>query len=243
MKPKMLKYLFVILVLITGSSQANTAKPADTEVWQPVPKVINPYPIPSDAKILFDGTTLDQWVDSNGNKTSWAVANGEFHHAGKTKTLLSKDKFCDIQLHVEWRTPKVDQSRTGQRRGNSGIRIQNRYEVQILDSHNNSTYANGQAGSIYKQSAPLVNVSLLPREWQSYDIIYKAPTFDSFGKIITRAYMTVLHNGVLIQNHFELTGKTTFIGQPKYEPHGCEPIQIQYHGSKVGFRNIWVREL
>lgn len=240
---KMIKYPFIGLVLFAATSQANAAKPADTEVWQPVPKVINPYPIPSDAKILFDGTTLDQWVDSNGQKTSWIVANGQFQHAGKTKTLISKDKFCDMQLHVEWRSPKVDKSRTGQRRGNSGIKIQNRYEVQILDSYNNATYSNGQAGSIYKQSAPLVNVSLLPLEWQSYDIIYKAPTFDSHGKINSKAYMTVLHNGVLIQNHFELTGKTTFVGQPKYESHGCEPIQIQYHGSKVGFRNIWVREL
>ncbi|MDU0353409.1 DUF1080 domain-containing protein [Paraglaciecola aquimarina] len=224
-------------------SQAKQAQPEDTEIWQPVPKQVNPYPIPADAKILFAGENLERWVDEQGKTPSWKVMNGEFHHSGKSKKIFSKDKFCNMQLHVEWRTPEVDQSREGQRRGNSGIKIQNRYEIQILDSYNNPTYVNGQAASIYKQSAPLVNASLPPLTWQSYDIIYQAPSFDTSGEVTSKAYVTVLHNGVLVQNHVELAGSTAFIGQPKYKQHGCDSIQIQFHGSKVSFRNIWLREL
>jgi hypothetical protein len=160
-----------------------------------------------------------------------------------TGDIRTTRRFGDCQLHVEWRTPPVATGE-GQGRGNSGVFLQERYEVQVLDSFDNRTYSNGQAASIYKQHIPLVNASRPPGEWQTYDIIYTAPRFADDGTVRRPAYMTVLHNGVLAQQHVEVKGTTVYIGQPRYEPHGAaEPLRLQDHGDPVSYRNIWIREL
>ncbi len=155
--------------------------------------------------------------------------------------IQTKEKFTDFQLHVEFREPVTDGK--GQDRGNSGVFMQEDYELQVLDSYNSTTYSNGQCGSIYKQSPPLVNACRPPGEWQSYDIIWTAPKFNEDSTLKSPAYMTVLQNGILIQNHFELTGKTLYVGKPYYEAHGARPIALQDHGHLVSFRNIWLRKL
>jgi hypothetical protein len=203
------------------------------------PKVVDPGPAggtPSDAVVLFDGKDLAQW---DGGK--WIVKDGcAISHGGDIKT---KQAFGDCQLHLEWATPeKVEGS--GQGRGNSGVFLMENYEVQILDSYRNETYFDGQAGSIYKQHPPLVNVCRKPGEWQTYDIIFSAPRFDKEGKVEKPAYVTVLQNGVLVQNHFEIKGQTAWDAAPAYHAHPEKlPIALQYHGNPVKFRNIWVREL
>ena len=161
----------------------------------------------------------------------------------KTGGVFTKQEFGDCQLHVEWKTPKKIIG-DGQGRGNSGIYIQTLYEVQILDSYENETYYNGQAGSIYKQSSPLVNASRKPGKWQVYDIVFHAPRFNDDGSLESPATMTVFHNGVLIQDHFELKGPSVYGGYPKYTPHAEKmPIMLQDHGNPVSYRNIWIREL
>nr|MBA3715609.1 DUF1080 domain-containing protein [Pyrinomonadaceae bacterium] len=160
-----------------------------------------------------------------------------------TGNITSKQEFGDVQLHVEWASP-AEIKGEGQGRGNSGIYLQGRYEVQVLDSYNNKTYFHGQAGSVYKQHPPLVNATRQPGEWQTYDIIFRAPSFDDQGNVIKRATITVLHNGVLVQDHVEVRGTTTHVGEPKYTKHAPkQPISIQDHGNPVRFRNIWVRSL
>ena len=157
--------------------------------------------------------------------------------------IKTKRKFNDCQLHIEFRTPAIVQGE-GQGRGNSGIFLQGRYEVQVLDSYDNVTYSNGQAGSIYKQFMPLVNASKKPGEWQTYDIIFIAPHFNKDNTLKTPAYVTVLHNGVLIQNHVELKGPTQYIGAPAYKAHPLqESLMLQDHGNTVSYRNIWIREI
>lgn len=158
------------------------------------------------------------------------------------KHIATKKKFGSIQLHVEWKTPEKTQG-DGQNNGNSGIFFQQRYELQVLGNYKNKTYANGQAGSIYKQSIPLVNASRPKEEWQVYDIIYMAPEFNEDGIKIKPAYITVFHNGVLVQNHTEIKGTTEYIGLPKNKAHGKAPLALQDHGNRVSYRNIWVREL
>lgn len=219
--------------------------PARTEVWKPVPaSVATPRDAaPSDAVVLFDGKDLSAWEGEQGGKAPWIVADGAFTVAPGSKGIRTKQRFCDIQLHVEWRTPAQTQGFDGQNRGNSGIFLQEVYELQVLDSHDNPTYSNGQAASIYKQSIPLVNASRAPGEWQAYDIIWTAPRFSEGGGLVSPARITVLHNGVLVQNDTVLSGKTEYIGAPSYTPHGCAPIHLQDHDSKVSYRNIWVREL
>ncbi|WP_440874262.1 3-keto-disaccharide hydrolase [Thalassotalea sp. PLHSN55] len=233
----------IFLLPLFASEAFSKEKHQETEIWHPVPKKVIPTAIPSDAKVLFDGTTIAQWVNAKGEPARWKIKAGELLATKTDKIIYSKDKFCDMQMHVEWRTPKIDPSREGQKRGNSGIKIQKFYEVQILDSNTSRTYVNGQAASVYKQYAPLVNVTLPPQEWQSYDIFYKAPTFDSNGNYITKGRLTLLHNGVLVQNNVEIQGSTAFVGPPLHKVHGCEPVGLQFHGSPVGFRNIWVRAL
>jgi hypothetical protein len=209
-------------------------------VQWPEPAVVDPGPPggPSaDAIVLFDGTNLDAW--HGGDK--WKIADGvATSHGGG---ITSKQSFGDCQLHVEWASPEKIEGR-GQGRGNSGVYLMGKYEVQILDSHQNETYFDGQAGSIYKQHPPLVNASRPPGKWQSFDIVFTAPRFADDGKLKSPAYLTVLHNGVLVQNHFELSGKTAWDEAPKYEAHPDKlPLYLQYHGNPVKFRNIWVREL
>src|SRR5690606_2788151 len=225
-------------------------KPEETEVWEPVPPVVSPGNAlnpPDDAVILFDGKDMSAWdIPSN---TQWNVEDGVVTIAPsrerqeKPVWIFSKASFGDIQLHVEWRSPEKVEGE-GQRRGNSGIFLPGKYEIQVLDSYRNHTYVNGQCASIYKQTPPLVNACRKPGEWQTYDIIFKAPRFLQDGRLESAARVTVIHNGVLVQNHTEIKGATTFIGHPKYVPHPLmQPIGMQDHGDAVSFRNIWLRAL
>ena len=203
------------------------------------PKVIDPGSAdkaPSDAVVLFDGKDLSAWT--GGEK--WTVSDGAIT-AGPGE-LRSKAEFGACQVHIEWASA-TEVKGEGQGRSNSGVFLMGIYEVQILDSYENKTYFDGQCGSIYKQHPPLVNASRKPGAWQTYDIIWTAPRFAD-GKLASPAYITVLHNGVLIQNHFELEGDTPYHRPPSYKPHGEKgPISLQYHGNPVRFRNIWVREV
>ncbi len=227
--------------------------PESSELWDPVPRIVTPGQsvanlggtmAPSDAIVLFDGTNLDSWVSSNdGNSPApWTVADGAFTVAPRKGSIQTRQEFGDFQLHIEWRTPSVVKG-NGQGRGNSGIFMQGIYELQVLDSYNNRTYSNGQAGSIYKQTMPLVNASKGPGEWQVYDVVYTAPRFNKDGQMMVAPYITVLHNGVVIQNHTAIQGTTPYVGRPTITPHGRGPILLQDHGDLTGFRNIWIREL
>src|SRR6056297_1341385 len=224
-------------------------KPEMTEIWEPeVEKVTSggsPMNAPSDAIILFDGTDLSrEWTSQDGGKPQWTVQNGAVTVKRGTGVIKTKRVFEDFQLHIEWRSPSevVGES---QGRGNSGVFLQERYEVQVLDNYNNRTYRNGQAASLYKQHAPLVNACKAPGEWQTYDIIYTAPRFDDEGNYFTPPRITVLHNGVLVQNNVEVRGPTVYVGVPEYhvEEHGPGNIMLQDHGNPVSYRNIWIREL
>lgn len=222
-----------------------TQQPPVREIWEPVPKVVTPgvgTGAPSDAIALFDGTDLSEWQHADGSPAKWKVEDGAMTVVSGTGSIQTRRSFGDVQLHIEWRTPaKVEGE--GQHRGNSGVFLQSRYEVQVLDSYENPTYVNGQAASIYKQHIPLVNASRKPGEWQTYDIIYRAPRFSDDGELISPATMTVLHNGVLVQLNAEVKGVTVNTGSPYYEKHGKLPLMLQDHESPVSFRNIWIREL
>jgi Domain of Unknown Function (DUF1080) len=238
------------------SAQQPAGKPEDTEQWTPVPKIITPGATlgapPSDAIVLFDGKNLDEWVSTkDGTAAQWTVAKGVLTVNKKAGNIETKRKFTNYQLHLEWRIPPGITG-SGQARGNSGLFLAATgpgdagYELQILDSYNNTTYVNGQAGAIYKQYPPLVNAMRKPGEWQTYDVVWTAPVFKADGTLQSPAYVTAFHNGVLIQNHVELKGPTLYIGQPSYTPHGASPIKLQAHGDPsppISFRNIWVREL
>jgi Domain of Unknown Function (DUF1080) len=206
------------------------------------PKVIDAGPPPSDAIVLFDGKDLSQWESDKSGPAKWKVEDGVATVNG-TGGIHTKQSFGDCQLHVEWATP-AEVKGEGQGRGNSGIFLQSRYELQVLDSYNNKTYFHGQAGSIYKQHAPLVNCSRKPGEWQSYDVIYHAPRFDANGKVTKPGTMTVLQNGVLVQDHSEILGATSHAGAPKYTAHDLkQPLALQDHHNPVRYRTIWIREL
>ncbi len=220
--------------------------PEVTEVHEPVPPVVTPgagTAPPSDAIILFDGTSLTEWEKPNGESAPWKIENGAVTVEPGTGDIRTKQGFGDIQLHLEWRAPEVVKG-DGQGRGNSGVFFMNRYEVQVLDSYDNPTYPNGQAASVYKQAIPLVNACRKPGEWQTYDIIFTAPRFNQQGRVTHPARVTVIHNGVLVQNNVEIWGSTQYIGLPTYTKHEDKlPIRLQDHGDLVSFRNIWVREL
>lgn len=230
---------------LTLEDISNGLKSMVTEVWEPVPELVDAPEdgIPSDAIVLFDGSGVDAFVKAaaEGGAVDWPVADGILSIG--SGDIVTAEDFCDVQMHIEWRSPTDIEGFDGQDRGNSGIKFQNRYEVQILDSVDNPTYVHGQAASVYKQYAPLVNASRAPGEWQTYDIVFEAPIFAEDGGVRKPAYLTVFHNGVLVQNHVQLAGTTSFVGYPTYEPHGCEPIRLQDHNSDVTFRNIWVRPL
>ncbi len=238
-------YCLLAFWLITGSLFAQT-KPEATEVWEPEPRVVTPGTIssaPSDAIVLFDGTDLSEWVSAkDGGAAQWKIEGDHMTVVKGTGDIMTKREFNDIQLHIEFRAPAVIEGE-GQGRGNSGVFLQMRYEVQVLDSYQNRTYSNGQAGSVYKQHIPLVNACKAPGEWQTYDIIFTAPRFNKDGIKVASAYLTVIHNGVLIQNHVEVKGTTEYIGQPKNKAHGKASIKLQDHSNPTSFRNIWVREL
>ena len=242
---------------------AKQPKPQDTEVWSPVPPVVTPGRInedaPSDAIVLFDGKNADAWVQANDDSPAqWPVANGVMTVNKKAGDIRTKRTFTNYQLHIEWRIP-TDITGKDQARGNSGVYLAwtkavgvggateaGGYELQVLDSYKNDTYVNGQAGSIYKQYPPLVNAMRPPGEWQVYDVVWTAPTFNADGSLKSPAYVTAFHNGVLIQDHVQLKGVTLYIGTPEYHAHGPAPILLQAHGDPsppISFRNIWVREL
>jgi hypothetical protein len=228
----------------------NKMTPGMTEIMDPEVKIIQPgasdRDAPSDAIILFDGTDINsKWVDSQGNPSKWIVKDGSLICVKGSGVIKTKQKFSNFQLHIEWKTP-TEVIGDGQGRGNSGVFLQEIYEVQVLDSYNNRTYRHGQAGSIYKQFAPLVNVCRKPGEWQSYDIIYTAPTFNNdTTTYYTPPRVTVLQNGVLVENNVSLRGPTVYIGIPEYfiKKHGPGSLVLQDHGNPVAYRNIWIREL
>jgi hypothetical protein len=241
----------LICPLTTTAAEMEPWQKAEiTEVWEPTPEVVtvDNNNIPSDAIILFDGTSLNQWQSAKEGEAKWLLKDGAMTVEAGTGDIKTKDTFCDAQLHIEWKMPtqimnEKGELLTGQGRNNSGVFFQQRYEIQILDSYNNKTYANGQAGAVYKQHIPLVNATKAPGEWQSYDIIYTAPVFDDAGKLKSKAKMTALHNGILVQNNVEIQGVTAWVGAPVYNAHGCDSIRLQDHGNPVSFRNIWLRKL
>lgn len=241
------------------SSTTSTAEPTDpkaTEQWEPVPKIVSPGKQdgapPSDAIVLFDGHDLSQWETvKDQSPARWKVHDGIVTVDKASGNIQTRQHFKNYQLHLEWRVPK-DVQGEGQARGNSGVFLASTgpgdegYEIQILDSYQNKTYVNGQAASIYKQTPPLTNAMRPPGEWQSYDIVWTAPTFAADGSLKSPAYVTLFHNGVLMQNHTQLAGETLYIGKPKYKPYSEAAIKLQAHGdpsAAISFRNIWVRPL
>ena len=231
-------------------------KPEETEIWEPVPAVVTPGATcgapPSDAILLFDGKNMDEWLSvRDQTPAKWTVADGVMTVSKGEGSIQTKRSFKNYQLHVEWKVP-TNITGSGQARGNSGVFLASTgpgddgYELQVLDSYENKTYVNGMAGSMYKQAIPLANPTRKPGEWQTYDVVWTAPTFNSDGSLKTPAYVTVLFNGVLVENHFELKGQTLYIGKPFYKPYSAAPIKLQAHGDKsepISYRNIWIREL
>lgn len=257
MNKKMFSTLLLsALVSITAIAQQQ-GDPKATEYYSPVPKVVTPgnagHTAPSDAIVLFDGKNMDEWVLTKdpGSATKWTLAENVMTVNKMAGDIQTKKSFTDFQLHIEYRIP-ANITGSGQARGNSGIFLAalphgaGGYELQVLDNYNNATYVNGQAGSIYKQTPPLVTACLPPGVWQTYDIVWTAPRFLEDGTVKSPARVTVLYNGILVQNNFELKGDTPYIGQPTYVKHGPAPIKLQAHGDKsepISYRNIWVREL
>ena len=254
-----MKYSLLITGLLAGScfmANAQQAKPEDTEIWTPIPKVVtqgeSSRDAPSDAIILFDGKNLDKWVQNDdGSPAKWDVHDGILTVNKQYGNIATKQSFTNYQLHLEWKVP-ADIEGSGQARGNSGVFLASLgkgdagYELQVLDSYNNKTYVNGMAGSLYKQAIPLANPGRQPGQWQTYDVVWTAPTFNADGSLKTPAKATVFFNGVVVENNFELIGPTLYIGKPVYKAHGPAPIKLQAHGDKskpLSFRNIWVREL
>lgn len=248
---------FVVLFILGGILRL----PADAQPRNPVyweihdttrtqPPVVDPGPpgemsssAPADATVLFGGETLEAWEHPDGDAPGWTVQNGAMEVEPGSGSLQTKEGFGDMQLHLEWRAP-TPPTGDGQNRGNSGVFLMGRYEVQVLDSYENTTYPDGQAAALYGQYPPLVNAMRPPGEWQTYDIIFRRPRFDEDGSVVTPARATVFHNGILVQDHVELTGPTGHYDRPPYESHAPRaPLQLQDHGDRVRFRNIWLREL
>jgi hypothetical protein len=235
----------ILVVSGSGAARAQEAQPFPPPTTEPTivtPGTTNADP-PSDAIVLFNGKDLSQWRGADGSAAKWNVRDGYVEVAAGAGEIATTQHFGDVQLHIEWATPAVLKGE-GQERGNSGVFLMGRYEVQVLDSYENKTYYHGQAGSIYKQYAPLVNASRKPGEWQAYDILFRAPRFDDQGKVTERARVTVLHNGVLIQNNVEIYGITYNDRPAIYIAHAPqESLRLQDHGNPVRYRNIWIRRL
>jgi len=250
---KLLRSLITILIITgmtlftqTACGQDRAWQPEDTEFYEPLPPVVRATPAflapPDDAIILFDGSGFSNWQSVNGGDVEWTVENGAMTVKPGSGNIITSDAFGSIQLYLEWKTPSEIVG-DGQGRGNSGVFLQRRYEVQVLDSYNNETYVNGMAGSIYKQYVPYVNAAMPPGEWQTYNIIFEAPQFADNGDVEKPGYLTVFWNGLLIHHRAELKGPTRYIGLPEYSAHGYDGIMLQDHGDLVSFRNIWVRNL
>ncbi len=241
---------FIILMFFVTAGAAGQIPNLDA--WQvhdpdrPQPPIVEPagisaLPPPSDAVVLFDGTNLSMWEHNNGDEASWHVRDGYMEVRRASGAIRTKSEFGNVQLHIEWNTPN---SGTGQDSGNSGVFLMSIYEVQVLNSHGNITYPDGQAAALYGQYPPLVNASMPPGSWQSYDIIFKRPHFDADGDVTEPAIVTVFHNGVLVQNYAVLTGPTGHRSRPPYEAHADQlPIMLQDHNEPTRYRNIWVRKL
>jgi hypothetical protein len=248
----------LLLAAVPAAAQQTTSRPMrpeDTEVWQPVPKVVTPgrtdRDAPSDAIVLFGGANLDEWVSARDSSPArWTVSDGVITVNKRAGDIRTKRSFRNFQLHLEWRVPRGITGKS-QERGNSGVFLAYdpplaSYELQIVDSYDNPTYVNGQAGSVYKENPPLVNAMRPPGEWQTYDVVWTAPVFNDDGSVKSPAYVTAFHNGVLVQDHFALTGITKNTGIPEYHRHGPAPIVLQAHGdpsAPISFRNIWLREV
>lgn len=255
-----MKYKLLLTAILMNAFFATfaqqTMKPEETEYYAPVPPVVtrgaNLVGPPSDAIVLFDGKNLNEWISSkDSTPAKWIVADNVITVNKAEGDIQTKRAFTDYQLHIEYRIP-ANITGAGQARGNSGIFLAalpfgaGGYELQVLDNYKNTTYINGQAGSMYKQSPPLVNVCDKPGEWQTYDVIWTAPKFSPNGILTSLARVTVLHNGVLVQNNFTLLGDTPYIGYPAYRKHSAAAIKLQAHGDKsepISYRNIWVRPL
>ena len=250
--------LLAAMVMVTVSAQEKKKEypkpeamnPAMTEFWTPQPKVVTPGDIqtntaPSDAIVLFDGSNLNAWTTDRGGEAEWAVHDGVFTVDKSKGDIITKQSFGSFQLHLEWCVPE-NITGTSQGRGNSGVFLQDKYEIQILDCYNNETYANGQTGSVYKQVIPKANAMRKPGEWNVYDIIYNAPVFNADGTYKVHPTVTVIQNGIVLLNHFVIQGTTEYIGHPRVVPHGDGPIRLQSHGDPsepISFRNIWIREI
>jgi len=237
--------LSLFALLLPVAACAADPAPEDTEVWEPVPAVVAPHArngAPSDAFILFSSDGLAAWEQVDGGPAAWKVGDGWFEVVPGTGDIRTRQTFGDVQLHIEWSAPTRVEG-DGQGRGNSGIFLQQRYEVQVLDSFDNRTYSNGQAASIYKQHIPLVNATTAPGTWQVYDIVFHAPVFAGDGSVRKPATVTVFHNGILVQDHVEIRGSTTYEGAPVYTSHGDDALRLQDHDNPVRYRNIWIREL
>jgi len=250
----------VMTILLAAAALAALAqpeaRPEDTEVWSPVPAVVTPGAYvdvapPSDAVVLLGSQGLGEWAAMDGKPAGWAFKDGVMTVDKKAGNIQTRRSFGSYQLHLEWRVPAGIVGE-GQGRGNSGLFMASTgggdagYELQIMDSFNNKTYVNGQAASVYKQFPPLANAMRPPGQWQTYDVVWIAPTFDSNGAVTSPARLTAFHNGVLVQNDVVLAGETTYRGKPEYHAHGPSPIKLQAHGdpsAPISFRNIWVREL
>lgn len=221
--------------------------PEVTEQHEPIPPIVDTsLPIPSDAIVLFDGSSLEAWELDNPDANPWLVADGALHVIPQKPAsgIHTKKSFGDVQLHLEFRSPTDTEGHHGQDRGNSGIFFMGLYEIQVLDSYQNDTYVNGQLGSIYKQYPPLANPARKPGEWQVYDIVFIAPRFNDDGSLNSPARMTAFLNGVLVQYDSEIFGPTEWRGFPEYKPHAAKlPISLQDHQHFVSYRNIWIREL
>lgn len=235
--------------VLSEPKKIEPTKPEETEIWEPKPKVVHVHKtsgIPSDAIVLFNGSNFDEWISSvDSTSVKWDLnEDGSMTVKDKTGDIQTKRNFGSVQLHIEWRS-SLENTGSNQSKSNSGVFFQNRYEVQVLDNNDNDTYVNGQVGSVYKQSIPLAKASAPTGDWNMYDIIFHSPEFDSNGNKTSSGTLTVLHNGVLIQDHYMIKGTTEYIGWPKNNAHGKAPIKLQDHGDKSGvrFRNIWVREL
>lgn len=246
---KNLTITFAFSALFISPLVAQITDPKATEVWTPEPRVVTPgkavsTPAPDDAIVLFDGSWLSEWYNGKDSTAAgWTInSDGSMTVKPGTGDIVTQRSFGDCQLHLEFRTPSVVKGE-GQGRGNSGVFLQNRYEVQVLDSYQNRTYSNGQCGAVYKQHIPLVNACRPPGEWQSYDILFTAPRFNTDGILLAPGRLTVFQNGILIQNNVEIKGTTEYIGLPKNEAHGKAPIRLQDHGDLVSYRNIWIREI
>jgi hypothetical protein len=249
--------VFAVMGIPTEMTMRNLREQTDPR-WdihdrnRPTPDVVDPGTTstqekvgqpPSDAIVLFDGKDLSQWQMQDGGPPKWKLAEGHMEVVSESGSLVTKRSFGNCQLHIEWSIP-VSAEGEDQDRGNSGVFLMGLYEIQVLDSYQNRTYADGQAAAVYGQYSPLVNASRPPGRWQTYDIIFRGPRFDNDGNLTRRARVTVLHNGVVVQDNVELTGSTAHKSRPPYEAHPDKlPLLLQDHQCPVRYRNIWLREL